>query len=146
MKYLTVDAYKVKPCQPVIRFSNFKKAINDILTVGYSPIPVLRIGSEYLMGDGHHTSSGLVLLNDPLDLIVLENNKEIRDYKKGMFCRYQTFDEAIDGLSTLRIEAEELGVYGIGDILVYDEISGESLKRVHELDLDELIAKEKVIY
>lgn len=146
MKYLTVDSYQVKPCQSVVRLEHLKEVLNNLQINGYYPIPVINFGLFFLMGDGHHTGSLLMKLDEPINIMVLENDIDVRNNKKGIFCKYQTFNEAINGLSSLSLDAEERGVNCIGDMLAYDGCCDRCINRVSELDLDELMETEGWVY
>ena len=140
MRELTVNPSEIHPVQQVIRLDALRRYVPKIVNEGYTPIPGIELDGKIVIGDGHHTSSGLFLLSNQIHVNVFETDREVRDCKKGCFCNYLSMDQVTNGFRDHLDDLSCFGIYEIGDIYVYPgNVSEKELKRLKQLSLRELL-------
>lgn len=107
----------------------------------YYPLPVIQVGDEFILGDGHHSCSALHLLTEQVDIVVLETDREVRDFKRGgHFVGYGSLKEAIEDLTRLAERAMDFDISQIQDMYAYDgEGNPPEQRRVRDLDITMLL-------
>lgn len=50
----------------------------------YDPVTATKLGERYILCDGHNRTSGLYLLNKPVKVRLIENDWDIREYKRQL--------------------------------------------------------------
>ena len=121
---LTTDPIMMRPTEVELSAQRVRKYIHQIESsgidqIGYKPIPVISyIDGSYLMGEGHHTSGGIFLLNRGIRIMLLETDKDVRQVNFGYFRDFSDMESLKHDLLLRRREALSRKVAYIEDIPV----------------------------
>ena len=144
MKKTTATAFDIVPVQMCIHEEELIEYTNQIKERGYFPIACVEISGKYVIGDGHHTSSSLFLMSEPIELKVLENDEDIYECRRGVFCRLNSMEDFFRNYEQWSENRKGFNITGIWDLLVLEDdepMSKERSKRVKDYSLKQILRK-----
>ena len=117
------DPIMMKPTEVELRALRVREYVTRIQSygenqLGYNPIPVIKEDGYYLMGEGHHTSGGIFLLDRPIKICILETDKDVRNCNFGYFKDFSDRDSLRADLLRLRRIALSRGIDYLEDLPV----------------------------
>ena len=111
MRETTTDSIMMRPTEVELSAQRVREYIRQVESagkdqLGYKPIPViLYTDGTYLMGEGHHTSGGLFLLQREIRICILECDRDVGQVNFGYFGDFSDMESLKHDLLLRRREA-----------------------------------------